>query len=52
MNAKYEGGVFGHPKTMDGTLAFDDTNDRLVFRNDKKKDEPEVAVKPAAVKKS
>ena len=38
MNAKYEGGVFGHTKTMDGTLAFDDTNERLVFRNDKQKD--------------
>jgi len=38
MKAKYEGGVFGHTKTMEGTLAFDDTNERLVFRNDKQKD--------------
>ena len=38
MNAKYEGGVFGHTKTMEGTLAFDDTNERLVFRNDQRKD--------------
>ena len=29
---KYEGGVFGYQK-QDGTLTFDDTNNRLVFRN-------------------
>jgi hypothetical protein len=38
MKAKYEGGVFGHNKTMEGTLSFDDTNERLLFRNDKKKE--------------
>ena len=38
MDAKYEGGVFGHNKTMEGTLSFDDTNGRLLFRNDKKKE--------------
>ena len=38
MNAKYEGGVFGHTKTMEGTLSFDDSNSRLVFRNDKQKE--------------
>jgi hypothetical protein len=38
MSAKYEGGVFGHTKTMDGTLSFDDPNARLVFSNDKKKE--------------
>jgi len=38
MEAKYEGGVFGYNKTMEGTLSFDDTNQRLLFRNDKKKD--------------
>lgn len=32
MNAKYEGGVFGYNKTMEGTLSFDDTNARLLFR--------------------
>jgi hypothetical protein len=32
MKAKYEGGVFGYTKTMDGTLSFDDTNQRLLFR--------------------
>ncbi len=38
MNAKYEGGVFGHNKTMEGTLGFDDTNGRLLFRNNKQKE--------------
>jgi hypothetical protein len=38
MDAKYEGGVFGHNKTMEGTLSFDDTNERLLFSNDKKKE--------------
>lgn len=38
MEAKYEGGIFGHNKTMEGTLSFDDTNSRLLFRNEKKKD--------------
>jgi hypothetical protein len=33
MKAKYEGGVFGYSKTMEGTLSFDDTNQRLLFRN-------------------
>jgi hypothetical protein len=38
MEAKYEGGIFGHNKTMEGTLSFDDTNERLLFRNDKNKE--------------
>jgi hypothetical protein len=38
VEAKYEGGIFGHNKTMKGTLSFDDTNERLLFRNDKKKE--------------
>jgi hypothetical protein len=38
VQAKYEGGVFGYNKKMDGTLSFDDTNQRLVFRNDKQKE--------------
>jgi hypothetical protein len=33
VKAKYEGGVFGHNKSMDGTLSFDDANHRLLFRN-------------------
>lgn len=36
MKAKYEGGIFGYNKTMDGTLSFDDTNQRMLFRKDKK----------------
>jgi hypothetical protein len=32
---KYEGGVFGYNKKMDGTLTFDDQNRRLVFREKK-----------------
>ncbi len=35
VKAKYEGGVFGYTKTMDGTLTFDDTNERLVFKDKK-----------------
>src|SRR5438034_6804699 len=38
VKAKYEGGVFGYNKKMDGTLSFDDTNQRLVFRNEKQKE--------------
>jgi hypothetical protein len=33
MKAKYEGGIFGYNRTMDGTLSFDDPNGRLLFRN-------------------
>lgn len=38
VKAKYEGGVFGHNKHIDGTLNFDDTNERLVFRDGKGKE--------------
>ena len=38
VKAKYEGGVFGYNKKMEGTLNFDDANQRLVFRNDKQKE--------------
>jgi hypothetical protein len=33
MKAKYEGGVFGYTKTMEGTLIFDDDNNRLLFKD-------------------
>ena len=33
VKAKYEGGVVGYSKKQDGMLSFDDTNQRLVFRN-------------------
>ena len=35
VKAKYEGGVFGYNKTMEGTLSFDDTNSRLVQESTK-----------------
>ncbi|MGH9968650.1 MAG: hypothetical protein ACREBG_12595 [Pyrinomonadaceae bacterium] len=38
VKAKYEGGVFGYNKAMDGTLNFDDTNTRLIFRNKQQKE--------------
>lgn len=31
--AKYEGGVLGYKGGLDGSLTFDDMNERLVFRN-------------------
>lgn len=39
VKAKYEGGLFGYAKKVDGTLAFDDVNRRLLFR---KKDQAEL----------
>ena len=38
VKAKYEGGVFGYRKKMEGTLTFDDTNQRLLFRDGKQKE--------------
>jgi hypothetical protein len=38
VKAKYEGGVFGYNHKMDGTINFDDTNNLLMFRNDKQKE--------------
>lgn len=38
VKAKYEGGVFGHNNTMNGTLSFDDNNRRLLFRNKQQKE--------------
>ena len=35
VKAKYEGGVFGYNKTMEGTLTFDDDNNRLYFKDKK-----------------
>ena len=35
VKAKYEGGVFGYRKTMEGTLTFDDANNRLFFKDKK-----------------
>ncbi len=33
VRAKYEGGVFGYNRKLDGTLSFDDVNRRLLFRD-------------------
>jgi TonB family C-terminal domain len=33
VKAKYEGGFFGYNQKQEGTLSFDDTNNRLLFRN-------------------
>ena len=38
VKAKYEGGVFGYNHKMDGTLSFDDVNQRLLFRDGKQKE--------------
>jgi len=38
VKAKYEGGVFGYNKKMDGTLNFDDASGRFIFRNSKGKE--------------
>ncbi len=38
VKAKYEGGVFGYPNKLNGTLTFDDTNKRLLFRDGKQKE--------------
>ena len=35
VKAKYEGGVFGYRKTMEGTLTFDNDNNRLLFKDKK-----------------
>jgi hypothetical protein len=38
VKAKYEGGVFGYNKKIEGTLNFDDANQRLVFKDGKQKE--------------
>ncbi len=38
VKAKYEGGVFGFPHKIDGTINFEDTNERLVFKTEKQKE--------------
>jgi hypothetical protein len=35
VKAKYEGGIFGYTKTMEGTLTLDDDNNRLLFKDKK-----------------
>jgi hypothetical protein len=38
VKAKYEGGVFGYPNKMNGTLTLDQANKRLVFRDGKQQE--------------
>jgi hypothetical protein len=47
MKAKYEGGVFGYRKTMEGTLTFDDENNRLLFKD--KKPPKEISIPYEAI---
>src|ERR1043166_5924066 len=47
VKAKYEGGVFGYTKTMDGTLTFDDANNRLIFKD--KKQPKEISIPYEAI---
>lgn len=47
LKAKYEGGVFGYRKTMEGTLTFDDENNRLLFKD--KKPPKEISIPYEAI---
>src|SRR5215208_7971386 len=47
VKAKYEGGVFGYNKTMEGTLTFDDDNNRLYFKD--KKPPKEISIPYEAI---
>ena len=47
VKAKYEGGVFGYMKTMEGTLTFDDDNNRLLFKD--KKPPKEISIPYEAI---
>ena len=47
VKAKYEGGVFGYNKTMEGTLTFDDDNNRLIFKD--KKPPKEISIPYEAI---
>ena len=47
MKAKYEGGVFGYTKTMEGTLTFDDENSRVFFKD--KKPPKEITIPYCAI---
>ncbi len=47
VKAKYEGGIFGYNKTMEGTLTFDDDNNRLYFKD--KKPPKEISIPYGAI---
>ena len=50
VKAKYEGGVFGYTKTMEGTLTFDDENNRLLFKD--KKPPKEISIPYDAIRQA
>lgn len=47
VKAKYEGGIFGYNKTMEGTLTLDDENNRLFFKD--KKPPKEISIPYSAI---
>jgi len=47
VKAKYEGGIIGYTKTMEGTLMFDDDNNRLYFKD--KKPPKEISIPYEAI---
>jgi len=47
VKAKYEGGVFGYRKTMEGMLTLDDANTRLLFKD--KKPPKEISIPYEAI---
>lgn len=47
VKAKYEGGIFGYTKTMEGTLTLDDDNNRLYFKD--KKTPKEISIPYSAI---
>ena len=47
--AKYEGGMYGYSKKEEGTLKFDDVNERLVFFGKDKKEKLSVPYKAMLV---
>ena len=47
VKAKYEGGVFGYTKTMEGTLTLDDANSQVLFKD--KKSAKQVHIPYAAI---
>jgi hypothetical protein len=49
VKAKYEGGVFGYTKTMEGTLTFDDENEITSAFADTQKRRPAAATVASAV---
>ncbi len=49
ISAKYQGGIFGYQQKMDGTLNFDDRNERLIFKNKENKEVMSIPYKSLLV---